>query len=368
MAKLSTLLGAKEAIAGDVTETNLESGRIWGYDPANFGEFATGGRWFGCQLTDNDQKVATVEVEAWGPGGRGSACLCCCGGGVGGNPGAYIKFTAKTTRFGWMCFTGMRSCNSGGNCMCGGCGTSTCIQICPRCTSGTCSDFGCACVCVQPGESGSSFCHNGGSMMCCLGQIGFCITPGFSPWAGAGSVSTGCGYVCNMGNGSGPTLNFAASDHGLPHAYYSDASGKGAVSGVTCCDPGLDRVACIFYGHCNSCCWQCFTQFLKSNVNRYSTDGAELRLGHRFGNSVSYYGDAMHTAMMVQQGLTRSPGHFPWTACWGPMGLCQCYEWSGCIPWMAPTLPAPASFACSGVRTHGYTGGFGVVRIKYYGG
>ena len=359
MATLSSLLSSKSLLTDGTEETNLEGGRLWGYSPQNHSEFSGGGaKFYGCQISNDNAWVGEVEVEMWGAGGRGNSCSCCCASGPGGNPGSYIRFKTIMTRSGFICTTGMRACQSGAHCQCGGQGSATCAIGCAGCILNTCV-YTCSCACAQAGLGGRSMCISGGaSMMCCLGTNGACITPNVDYEGNA--VSDGCGMVCNVGNANNwPTV---AS---LPVANYTNG---GNISSVVCCNSDINRVACIFYGHCNQCCWNCHRQIIHTAPMRYSTCGGEMQLNHGWSDNMTYQGSPFGQMDAAVQGMSRSPtaGLRP-SFCWQGSKMCTCYEWTGCTPFWPIAQSAPSDFACSGVRTHGFTGGHGAIRIKYLG-
>ena len=362
MATLRSLLSSKSVITEGAKETNLEYGRVWGFTPNNYSEYPHCAKWYGCQVTCDRTTPVELEIELWGAGGRGNACSCCCGGGVGGNPGAYIRFTTPMAANGWIFIYGGRQCNSGGNCMCGGQSGSACIYICP---GSTCADgaitcqYGCMCACAQPGYGGRTICINDGSMMCCLGSNGACITPNVDYEGNA--VGNGCGMVCNLGSGN----NWPTAD-GLAKSYIGGDTAF--ISNTACCWGQADRVACMYYGHCNPCCWNCHRQIIHSPPMLYSTCGAEMQLNHGWQDMYTYAGSAFGNMDHATQGLDRGPtwGGRP-TSCWSGNKMCECYEWTGCSPWWRPAMPAPATFPCNSVRTHGWSGGGSIVRIKYKG-
>lgn len=360
MATLKSLLSTKAVItAGGSAETNLEFGRFWAHSPQNHSEFSGGGaRFFGCQVTSDAQRVFEVEVEIWGAGGRGNGCSCCCTAGVGGNPGAYMKFKTPMTRSGSICTTGMRACQSGAHCMCAGQGSSSCVRVCPGSVS-ACT-YACTCICVQAGLGGRNMCIDGGtSIMCCLGSNGACITPGYD--LDGNVVSAGCGIVCNVGN-----ANNWPTEANLPFACYNIADST--LSSVTCHNSDITRVARTFYGHCNVCCWPCHRQIIHTAPYRYSTCGGEMQINHGFNDGTSHGGSPFSAMDAAVHGMSRSPtaGQRS-TFCWTGVKQCTCYEWTGCTPFWPIAQPAPMDFACPGVRTHGYTGGHGAIRIKFLG-
>ena len=365
MATLSSLLSSKSILTASSVETNLEAGRVWGYSPQNHNETPPCMKFYGCQITNDASFVGTVEVEVWGPGGRSNGCSCCCGGGVGGNPGAYMSFKIPMTKKGFIYMMGGRSCSSGAHCHCGGQGNAVCLQICSGCVDSTCT-YACACACVQSGLGGRNQCINGGSMMCCLGSTGACITPNVDYLGNA--VGDGCGMVCNVGNS-----NNWPSAANLPYACYCDyatgsASSKASITGVKCCNSDITRAAKTFYGHCNPAEWNYHRQIISTAPMRYSTCGAEMVLGFSHTDGTTQNPSSFTNMDAAVQGITRSPtsGHRS-MACWASIRSCGCYEETGCTPFWPIAMPAPFEFPCSGVRTHGYTGGHGAMRIKYLG-
>ena len=355
---LTSLLSTRSQITQNSTETNMYKGRVWGYTPQNHSEFSDGAMWYGCQVTNVDSDIFFVDVEMWGAGGRGNGCICCCGQGVGGNPGAYIRFSTPMTRYGWLCTIGMRGCNSGSNCMCGGAGNATCMRICPGCVAGA-NTYACSCACAQAGCGGRTMCFNDGSWLCCAGGMGFCFTQGVDLKGDA--VSNGCGIVCNIGNGSNniPTAGNQAK------ACYNN---NGILTSVICCNVPDSRVAKMFVGHCNPCCWNCHRQVIYTPANLYSTCGGEMHILHSWQDGYSYGGSPFANFDAATNGLSRGPtlGVRP-SSCWSGNKMCDCYEWTGCHPFWRPAMPSPATFACNSVRSHGHTPGHGMIRITYKG-
>ena len=358
MATLGSLLNSRQLLTTGYKETNLEYGRIWGFTPGNFSEYPHCAKWYGCQITCDSSKVVDLEIEIWGAGGRGNACICCCGGGVGGNPGAYMRITTPMTANGYIWIYGGRSCNSGGNCMCGGNSGSACVTICPgnvpACT------YTCACICAQNGYGGRSMCFNSGSLMCCLGANGACITPGYD--LDGNAVGAGCGIVCNLGTG-----NNWPGETTLAKAYIGGA-GTSYFTNVVCCPGDVNRIACMYTGHCNPCCWNCHRQVIHTPPMLYATCGAEMQILHSWQDMYTYAGSPFQSMDHAVQGLDRGPtrGGRP-TSCWSGNKMCECYEFTGCQSWWRPAMPSPATFPCNAVRSHGFSGGNSIVRIKYKG-
>ena len=358
MASLKSLLSTKSIVTEGTSETNIEKGRVWGFTPMNHSEVNNGGmKFFGCQIITNDTDVVNIEVEMWGAGGRGGSCHCCCAAGPGGNTGSYVSFTIPMTRTGYICITGMRACNSGSHCQCGGQGSSTCAEICPG--SVAACTYACMCACAQAGLGGRQMCIDGGqSMYTCLKNMGACYTDSLD--LDGNAVGAGCGIICNYGTGTWP------NDSNLPQSYVSTASSS--MSKITCCPSLASSAAKMYFGHCNLCCWNCHRQVISTAPMRYSTCGGEMQLNHGWNDYMSYEGSAFGQMDAAVQGLSRAPtSGTRSTRCWAGDKTCTCYETQGCwSPWPV-AQPSPATFACSGVRAHGWAGGHGAVRIKYLG-
>jgi hypothetical protein len=85
MASLKSLLGTKSDAFVSVEESNLEKGRIYVYTPGtNYS------RHIWCGFCFHPEVSGTAVVEIWGAGGSGAE-MCCCGFGLPGNAGAYVK-------------------------------------------------------------------------------------------------------------------------------------------------------------------------------------------------------------------------------------------------------------------------------------
>ena len=65
-------------------EENLEKGYIYSWTPGtDFSNFCNGICW-------TAPSAGAALIEIWGAGGSGSR-MCCCGDGLPGNAGAYVK-------------------------------------------------------------------------------------------------------------------------------------------------------------------------------------------------------------------------------------------------------------------------------------
>ena len=81
MASLKSLLGSRNFTS---TEQNLEKGTITSYMNGTMYSKMCNGFCFRAPGT------GTVTIDSWGAGGSG-AKMCCCGGGLPGNSGAYTR-------------------------------------------------------------------------------------------------------------------------------------------------------------------------------------------------------------------------------------------------------------------------------------
>ena len=105
MASLTTLLQTKYDFSVG-NETNLEKGRIYQYYPVT-----SRGTNFRCHVCFIAPSAGTAEIEVWGAGGSG-AKMCCCGGGIPGNPGAYSKKTITMIEGCYICAIIGQSCGN----------------------------------------------------------------------------------------------------------------------------------------------------------------------------------------------------------------------------------------------------------------
>ena len=320
MASLNTLLSTKRSNLGAAPEQNLESGDIYVY--------TSGGTTnnMRCKFCWVSPAAGRVVIEIWGAAGSG-ATMCCCGGGVSGNAPAYSKKTMNISANTYICGCVGYACGNASTLCFRGCSLGTCISVCDV-TANTCT-----CMCAMGARGGFSVCHDGGSMMCCLGNIGLCITP----------TDTGCGWICNAGVGG----------YTLGQAYGGD---------VNC----PERVSCSCYGTCYSQCRQCQAHYLATPSGLYSTGGGYIQLQEECTNGFQIQPGPMQAVYQGLAGMTRAPimGNMP-TMCWSSVNYCQCYEMQGCHNIMPAGIPGITGTPCSSIRDHGVRGGHGIVRIKW---
>jgi hypothetical protein len=301
-------------------EENLERGRIWVYSPGTmYTPFCSGFCW-------TSPGPGTAVIEVWGAGGS-SAQMCCCGAGVPGNAGAYVKKTISVT-------TGCVIRGSVGL----ACGNSStlCFRGCSDPT-GVCyfGTAGSGCLCARGGKGGVSYCSTSTSPYCCFAGNGFCAT---------GPFNANCGIICNQCSGAWEALGYGGD--------------------VNCC--GMFSCA-RFYG-CESYC-PCCQQYsiaippgLFSCCGTVAVHGTEDDSRSGLGS-----GAAIHKFFPSIAGLNRtSVKGVPMSYCWRSDRACGCYEMQGCMPYLPPGVGGMAVQPCPGVRDHGIRGGMGAVRIRFF--
>lgn len=320
MASLSTIVANKRENLGAAQEQNLETGEIYSFTAT---KTVANNR---CKFCWVAPAAGRVVVEIWGAAGGGGR-MCCCGNGVPGNAPAYSKKTMSINANTYICGCIGYSCGNSDTLCFRGCSTGTCITICDQ-TANTCN-----CMCAMGGRGGVSICHDGGSMLCCLGNNGgLCITP----------TNTGCGWVCNMVNG-----------YTLGQAYGGD---------VNC----PERISCSCYGTCYSQCRQCTVHYLATPAGIYSTNGGYIQLNEECTSGFQIAPGPVNALYQGLSAMTKSPlMGTPPSGCWSSVRHCACYEFQGCMNYMPPALPGLHGTPCSSVRDGGLRGGHGIIRIKW---
>jgi len=115
-------------------EDNIQQGRIWVYTPSTFyTNFCTGFCWVA-------PGTGTAVIEIWGAGGSG-ARMCCCGGGLPGNAGAYSRRTISVCAGKTVCGGVGMSCGNADAICFRGCSDSTGL-----CWQGAAGANGCMCA------------------------------------------------------------------------------------------------------------------------------------------------------------------------------------------------------------------------------
>lgn len=304
-------------------EDLLEQGRIWAYTHGNVRTKMCGEV---CWIAPaNGQAV----IEIWGAGGSG-AKMCCCGGGIPGNPGAYSK---KTIRVAAGCLiTGSVgfSCGNADDLCFRGCseGTGVCYRS---------SDQGNSCMCAQGGRGGTSYCSTGTSLYCCFTAGSFCTT---------GPFNANCGIVCNYGSGTAQCC--------------ADAFG-----GDVNCRGGFSRTS--FFGCTPSC--PCATyHHIAIPPGYFSTGGGEITYTLEGDSGFSNWtGMAIPGHLYGLNIAGKQPGRGIDGAhsCWTGGRFCGCYNGQGCIPFVPPGFPGAPPSPCPDHRDHAGRGGHGMIRIKF---
>lgn len=166
-------------------EENLEKGEVWFYT----GGTSSANLWCGfCWFAP---AAGTAVIEAWGAGGPGSR-MCCCGWGLPGNSGAYVKKKISVAQ-------GCYICGCAGN---PPCSSALCFQGCgdPTMLTWYGNNGNSGCICAEGGKGGVSFCSTGTAMWCCFAANGFCAGRKNYPIIAVLSVITAlvCGEVTLM--------------------------------------------------------------------------------------------------------------------------------------------------------------------------
>lgn len=322
MPSLRSSLLAKNTFMID-NEQNLETGKIWVYHEGNIRTKFTD-NW--CWISPATGK-ATIEI--WGAGGSGSR-MCCCGGGLPGNSGAYSKKTICVTAGsfvrgcnGWSCGNADALCHRG-------CSEPTMLCWCTTAANG--------CMCAEGGRGGTSYCTTGASLVCCFSAGSFCRT----------ILPDNCGIVCNFGSGA-PTC--------CAQAYGGD---------VNC----FGKFNCAGFMGCYANCICQFKQTIYIPPGFISENGTHITFNMEAdGSFENWTGSGLGGFLTALDGASKNPtqGH-PWSACWTGNRACGCYEALGCMPFVPPGVGGPATNPCAAVRGHGYRGGMGATRIKFIAG
>jgi hypothetical protein len=317
------LVGTKnQSIYADSTggETNLERGKIWSFTPGT--DFAKNNA---CWIAPAD---GTVVLEIIGAGGSG-ARMCCCGGGLPGNAGAYAKKTFKVAQGQRICGCYGFACGNADAMCFRGCSEPS--MVCYQSISGN------GCMCAQGGKGGVTYCSTGTSMFCCFGGNGFCRT---------GPFNDNCGIVCNV----------------CPGSFQAQAFG----GDVNVCG----HFSCVAFFGCQAPCICSFIQHVAVPGGSHARCGGVVVFATENNNDFSNWsGQGAHQHLSALNGLSKQPnGGIPWAYGWGFGGGCGCYENEGCSTHVPPGHPGTPAFPCPGVRDQGRRGGHGLIRIKFMEG
>lgn len=312
---------------GDRTELNLETGKIYVFSPGNVRtNFCGGFCWrapgTGCAI-----------IEAWGAGGSSSR-MCCCGFIMPGNAGAYAKKCITVQSGCYVCGTIGFSCGNAD-----AFGFRGCSQPTELCWFGSGTN---GCICAQGGRAGCSVCVTDGNCggYCCYRALGYC--------ASNNGQTAGQGTVCNIGT----TQNWIAC------AYGGDFNCCGQFSCMTImCEEGIPASRC------------CIIMHTPGPANVFSC-GAGSVISHSFMDDATEApipGQGLVGFIVGLTGATRSPTKgSPHNYSWRSDRVCSCYEATGCIPYVPYGFGGPGDGMCGDVRSHGFRGGMGAVRIRFY--
>ena len=318
MASLKGLLTVRNP--AEMVEDNLETGYIYSWTPGtNWTNFCNGVCW-------TAKANGTAIIEIWGAGGSG-ARMCCCGDGLPGNAGAYVKKTITVE-------TGDTLTGS----------TGMACQAHPLCHSG-CSDptgvcwvtanNGNGCLCARGGYGGKTMCTTGSSLYCCFRAQGFCTVR---------CNNDNCGMVCNWCDGAWPAEGYGGD--------------------VNCCG----QLSCSsFFGCCPHC--KCrFQQHVATPAGLFAENGALITFQKESdGTPMSQWsGNQLFQFYAALNLATKSPyqGN-PLSYCWRSDRSCGCYESQGYANYLPVGTGGIGPNPCPEVRDHGIRGGFGGVRIKF---
>ena len=318
MASLKGLLTVRNP--AEMVEDNLETGYIYSWTPGtNWTNFCNGVCW-------TAKANGTAIIEIWGAGGSG-ARMCCCGDGLPGNAGAYVKKTITVE-------TGDTLTGS----------TGMACQAHPLCHSG-CSDptqvcwvtanNGNGCMCARGGYGGKTMCTTGSSLYCCFRAQGFCTVR---------CNNDNCGMVCNWCDGAWPAEGYGGD--------------------VNCCG----QLSCSsFFGCCPHC--KCrFQQHVATPAGLFAENGALITFQKESdGTPMSQWsGNQLFQFYAALNLATKSPyqGN-PLSYCWRSDRSCGCYSSQGYANYLPVGTGGIGPNPCPEVRDHGIRGGFGGVRIKF---
>jgi hypothetical protein len=326
MATLKDLVEAKlDQIDWD--EVQLEKGKVFAYSSGTeYNNFLGGVCWVA-------PGTGRAIIDIWGAGGSG-AKMCCCGGGVPGNPGAWARKCICVVAGCIICGYVGRSCNNSNDLCFRGCSEATCL-----CWNGRNQYTGAAtsgCMCAQGGRGGLTFCNPSGTLFCCFVGANYCNT----------NYSNGtCGIVCNYGSG---TANCCAESYG------GDINKRGGFS-------------CATFWTCYSNC-PCSTHLhVAIPPGLFACDGGVVSHGVEDSNGfANWSGMGYHQFTNALNGMSRSPARgVPFNTCWMSSRACGCYDVQGCQPFFPTGTGGTPAFPCGDVRDHAWRGGHGLIRITY---
>jgi hypothetical protein len=326
MPGLRSLLVSRSPL--EVTETNIQTGVVYAYSPGTY--YTNFCNMFCWKPPITVGQTGTAIVEIWGAGGSGSR-MCCCGGGLPGNAGAYVKKTICVGSTNYVC--GAVGFPRYAHDLCfSGCGDNTGVCWTSNSTNG--------CMCARGGRGGTSFCSTGTSLWCCFYANGFCGYGPASVWGGGEN----CGIICNHCNGGWEAL-----------AYGGD---------VNCCG----RIGCMSFFGCYPNCNCHFMVHAPLPAGMYGVEGSVVTFKPETDDTAasSWSGNQITQYLTALGSLTKAPQTgIPMTSCWRSDRSCGCYEMQGCAAYLPIGAGGLPPMPCPQVRDHGIRGGWGGVRIRF---
>lgn len=331
MANLSGILSKYSG--AESNDQNIEKGKVYYVTPGTMNAY------FCCRATVCMPAAGQAIIEVWGASGSG-AMMCCCAIGLPGNPGAYLKRTVNVDSSTRFCIRDDQigfSCGNSSSLCFRGCSQPAQVTACsPNGTfTGPTGNSSCFCLCSQGGMGGMHLCQESCSVLCRYRSCNYCATQ---------IGSNGCGIICNYGS----SFNF------LPTAYGGDINCGGGFS-------------CLFAGHCNNCCTNCFIGYLQVAAGVYGPEQQSLKYGYMCGhNFVPMRTSGFPSYLQSIAGHAKSPTQAqPMYGCWDSNMYCGCYEYNGCTPVASHGIPGYGGKTCSSVRDHATRGAHGAVRIQF---
>ena len=334
MASLTSTLTRKQVAPH---EDNLDKGVLYTFSASHFVNFTCGFYWQspGC---------GKAIIEMWGAGGSG-ARMCCCGTGIPGNNGAYVLKTICTNPNTYVNGNVGQSCSNANDIYYRG--RSNPSGVCWNCGCDACCLTN-GCLCAEGGFGGASPCTTAAyTPYCCLRSTGFCGSQ-------TSLHGAGCGIICNYGSG---VSWCGVIPRDFANAHCGDLNCKGCFS-------------CTNFMHCDGNMVQnCYAQVTIPIPGGMFAQGPSFlcfKIGNGTDDAANHSGQGLNNFIYALNAASRFPsqgqGHH---SCWTGNTMCGCYENDGCLPFVPYGFGGMPASNCPDVRSHGYRGGLGAVRIKY---
>ena len=325
MSSLKQLLSDRTAEIDTVESINssLVAGNI-GVEADTY--FDTSGSWmFSGQPTCQDW-VAPADgkaiIEIWGAGGS-SGIICCCGFGIPGNAGAYVKTEICLAQDESVHYCVARGTYDNAVC-CGYRGCATCFCVTNK-----------ACGYAEGGYEGRAICNNSGQAYCCA-----VCTPGvcrLCEW------NPGCGTAINCN----PVATGAVVDAGSFTSNTKIISGPQSCITITCCCDGQNH-------------W--------NHVHMAYPGGIKGLCGGTVSFRPGMCNSAEASRWSAQSALNRAINGVSGTRrmCYAaPSNECGCYDTATCHGTIGIGVGAPSVLVCGGQRVNSAAGGAGAIRITF---